>query len=215
VRTWRLWGETGKKYVHAVKAVRKTGEGLDPDMIPGSAVGSEKPATADEVVHLRWTNPLSRHTRCYHFQYAGIDFFWKGTSSVKESRRCGIMLRFNHLKLVARLPGTEEKGEQRDEVCLGTYTSSVASTKSGVLELFDAVILRLIDAHAPTMLARIEEEADEEETDSARILRVKRGRLYQVLVATAMCMIKSEKEKRHTLMDLILAIATEGGGAGG
>ncbi|KAL1801429.1 hypothetical protein ACET3X_001771 [Alternaria dauci] len=213
-RTWRLWGETGKNYVHSVKATRQTGDGFDPDAAQESKDKSEEPAMASEVVYLRWTKPLSRHTRCYHFQYAGIDFSWKGTSSVQESRACGLMLRFNHLKLVAKLP-VKEKEEGQVETCLGTYTSSVAARKNGTLELFDSVILRLIDEHAPSLLARPGDENEEEEEDAARVLRVKRSTLYQVFVATAMCMIKSEKEKRHTLLDLLVAGITEGGGAGG
>jgi hypothetical protein len=188
---------------------------MDPDVAKDSSVKSGEPAMANEVVYLRWKNPLSRHTRCYHFHYAGIDFFWKGTGSVQESRTCGFMLRFNHLKLVAKLPVTDKKEEMQVEVCLGTYTSSVAARKSGILEFFDAVILRLIDEFAPSMLARPEEECEEKEQDVVRISRMKRSTLYQVFVATAMCMIKSEKEKRHTLLDLIIAGITEGGGAGG
>jgi hypothetical protein len=216
VRTWRLWGETGKDYVHSVKATRQTGDGLDPDVVKESGVKSEEPMTATEIVYLRWTNPLSRHTRCYHFHYAGIEFFWKGTGSVQESRTCGLLLRFNHLKLVAQLPTTGEKKEERAEVCLGTYTSSVARRKNGTLEFFDATILRLIDDYAPSILDAIDGVLEEEEEeDTARILRMKRSTLYQVFVATAMCMIKSEKEKRHTLLDLLIAAITEGGGGAG
>jgi len=213
VRTWRLWGETGKGYIHCVRNIRKTGEGRDPDVITMTNGKSEEPATAEEVVYLRWKNPLSCRTRCYYFQYAGIDFSWKGTGTVKESRTCGVLLRFNHLKLVARLPVAEEKKEKRNQVCLGVYTSSVVSRKSGTLEFFDAAILRLINENAPEMLLRNEEGAEEEETESTRILRMKRSRIYQVFVATAMCMIKSEKEKRHTLLDLLVDVAE--GGAGG
>lgn len=213
VRTWRLWGETGKEHVHTVKAIRTTGEGRDPDVIARTNGKSGEAATADDVVYLRWKNPLSCHTRCYHFEYAGIDFFWKGTGTVKESRTCGVLLRFNHLKLVARLPVAEENKEEQGEVCLGVYTSSVASRKSGTLELFDTAILRLIDEYAPEVLARSEEGAEEEEEESAGILRIKRSRLYQMFVATGMCMIKSEKEKRHTLLDLLVNVAE--GGAGG
>jgi hypothetical protein len=52
-----------------------------------------------------------------------------------------------------------------------------------------------------------------EETQDAKIVKVKKSTLYQVIVATAMCMIKSEKEKRHTLLDLITSAGE--GGAGG
>jgi hypothetical protein len=216
VRTWRLWGETGKEYVHSVKAKREAGEGPDPDVLEEASV----PTTADEVVYLRWQKPLSRHTRRYHFQYAGIDFYWKGTGSVQESRFCGLLLRFNHLKLVAKLPADKEKQEgiDRPEVCLGTYTSSVASMKNGRLEFADEAILRLIDEHAPSMLAQdpLGGRSDaQEEAEASRMSRMKKSTMYQVFVATAMCMIISEKEKRHTLLSLLVEAATEGGGAGG
>jgi hypothetical protein len=217
VRTWRLWGETGKEYVHTVKANRDAGEGLDPVVLEEPGFKPERPATAEEVVYLRWMSPLSRHTRCYHFQYAGIDFYWKGTGSVKETRFCGFFLRFNHLKLVAKLPGAKsEKEKEPTEVILGTYTSSVAKMKNGTLEFDDAAILRLIDENAPFMLARPSagEQLTEEETGVARALRLRRSTMYQVFVATAMCMIKAEKEKRHTLLDLVINAAEQGGGGG-
>jgi hypothetical protein len=215
VRTWRLWGETGKNFVHTVKANREADEGFDPDLLEEPGFKPERPATAEEVVYLRWMSPLSRHTRNYHFQYAGIDFYWKGTGSVKELRLCGFLLRFNHLKLVARLPATkngEEMEREQEEVTLGTYTSSVAQMKNGTMEFADAAILRLLDEHAPSMLAR--SPLEKEETEAARSLRLKRSTMYQVFVATAMCMIKAEKEKRRTLMDLVIGAAEQGGGAG-
>ncbi|KAI4685838.1 uncharacterized protein J4E88_003675 [Alternaria novae-zelandiae] len=178
VRTWRVWGETGKEYVRSVKDIRKTGEGQDPDVITTTNGKLEEPATADEVVMSALT------------------------SSGKE--------RVHSENL---LPVTEEKKEGQAEVCLGVYTSSVASRKSGTLEFFDTVILRLINENAPEMLLRNEEGAEEEEAESTRILRMERSRIYQVFVATAMCMIKSEKEKRHTLLDLLVNVAE--GGAGG
>ncbi|USP81737.1 uncharacterized protein yc1106_09011 [Curvularia clavata] len=211
VRGWRLWGETGKAYVHAVKANRVAGKGPDPDVFDSKSVN---PAVAEEVVCLRWMSPLSRHTRCYHFRYMGIDFYWKGTASVRESRACGLLLRFNHLKLVARLPIVDDKKHEEDELCLGRYTCSIACKKSGTLEFFDATILHLIDEYGPSMLdlGSVEEQS-EGDAEAERALRLRKSRLYQVFVATAMCMIKSEKEKRHTLMELILGVAEGGGGA--
>jgi hypothetical protein len=215
VRGWRLWGETGKAYVHAVKAKRETGKGPDPDVLGVEDSESERPAVAEDVVCLRWLNPLSRHTRCYHFHYMGIDFYWKGTASVSESRACGLLLRFNHLKLVARLPFMDGKEHEQDELCLGKYTCSIASQKNGTLEFFDVAILHLIDEHAPSMLQLSSEKKQlEEDAETERALRVRKSTLYQVFVATAMCMIRSEKEKRHKLLELLAAIA-EGGGSGG
>lgn len=79
-RTWRLWGETGKSYIHTIKQIRETGEGIDPDTIPSD----NKPAKPDEIVTLRWTCPFSLHTRHYHFTFHNIHFTWKGTGTVKS-----------------------------------------------------------------------------------------------------------------------------------
>ncbi|KAF1829793.1 hypothetical protein BDW02DRAFT_573644 [Decorospora gaudefroyi] len=217
VRTWRLWGETGKKFVHTVKANREAGEGPDPDVLEEPGGKPEEPVRAEEVVYLRWTKPLSRHTRRYHFRYAGIDFYWKGTGSVKETRLCGSFLRFNHLKLVARLPHNKEKGKEPTDVCLGTYTSSIAQQKHGKLDFSDAAILRLIEEYAPSLVARnpFEEQTEASETETAKVLRMKKSTMYQVFVATAMCMVTSEKEKRHRLMELLVEAADQGGGGGG
>ncbi|KAH7083229.1 hypothetical protein BKA63DRAFT_502518 [Paraphoma chrysanthemicola] len=220
VRTWRLWGENGKDYVHSVKNNRNAGEGPDPDVLDHD---DTKPERADEVVYLKWTSPLSRQTRRYHFQYAGIDFFWKGTGTVKETRRCGGLLRFNHLKLVAQIPSVgDEKREDHPEVCLGKYTCSVACSKNGTLDLFDTAILRLVEEYAPSMLLQDpfddqaqEDQASTEDSEHSKLLTMKRSTLYQVIVATATCMIITEKEKRHTLLDFLLQGGEGGGGAGG
>jgi hypothetical protein len=223
VRTWRLWGETGKAYVRGVKETRLcSDEANDPDVLKKD----DTPARADEVVYLRWTSPFSRHTRCYHFHYRGVDFYWKGTGTVRESRMCGSFMRFNHLKLVARLPmaHANEKGKEDDkvEICLAKFTSSVAKMKSGVLDVFDAAILRLVEEHVPGILDLNSPGNDErgievlvEDHAGEKMLRLKKSSLYQVIVATAMCMISSEKEKRHKLLELLLQAAEGGGGGGG
>jgi hypothetical protein len=116
----------------------------------------------------------------------------------------------------------DEKNSKQLEVCLGKFTSSVAKQKSGVLELYDDVVLRLIEEHVPSMLEREYVEMWKEESavvlnDSSgeKISKLKKSTLYQAIMATAMCMIMSEKEKRHTLIDVILGITEGGGGAGG
>lgn len=228
VRTWRLWGETGRGYVKGVKRMRETGDGIDPDIV--RRTGDHKPVRADEVVHLTWTSPFSKHTRQYHFKYRGVDFYWKGTGTVRESRACGWFLRFSHLKLVARVPctgsGEDEKRSGKDEdewveVCLGKFTSSVAKEKSGTLDLFDAALLRLAGEHMPSVLEGAStgdcEKVSEvlRNSNDDKIASLKRSTLYQVIVATATCMIASEKEKRHTIIDLIIGAAEQGGGGGG
>jgi hypothetical protein len=240
VRTWRLWGETGKDYVHSVKANREAGIGPDPDVVEddnqvddtaekdsnGFDPGYRNaPARAEEVVYLNWTSPFSRNTRQYHFRYAGLDFYWKGTGTVKETRKCGFFLHFNHLKLVAQLPSPagESQGERvgRHEVCLGKYTSSIATQKSGNLDLYDGAMWRLMAEHMPCAFAEVQQGVELAKNDSgvesavAEIRPVKKTRLYQVVVATAMCMIIGEKQKRDTVRRIIEALITEGGGGGG
>lgn len=232
VRTWRLWGETGKDYVHRVKANRKASVGPDPDVIEDDTEDIETgekcmdvfeyqckdaPVQADEVVYLNWTSPFSRDTRQYHFRFSGLDFCWKGTGTVKETRRCGFAVRFNHLKLVVQAPETASEEQEKAlgfrEVCLGKYTSSVALQKHGKLELYDAAIWRLIADHIPSALAGVED--GNRESTAAEFAMVKRTHLYQVIVATAMCMVLGEKHKRETVRKIIEALITEGAMGGG
>ncbi|KAH7350488.1 hypothetical protein BKA66DRAFT_446873 [Pyrenochaeta sp. MPI-SDFR-AT-0127] len=218
VRTWRLWGETGKAFVRSVKENRKAGVGVDPDALEDDDLELDRAAKADEVVYLRWISPLSRHTRSYYFHYGGIDFYWKGTGTINESRTCGFFLRFNHLKIVAKLPGiADAKGDNRPEICLGKYTSSVASKKSGTLELFDAAIVRLVNEYAPKMLAQapsveLQDKADDE---TIKVSELKKSTLYKVILATGLCMVMSEKEKRQSVLSILSESGQGAGGAGG
>jgi folylpolyglutamate synthase/dihydropteroate synthase len=105
-----------------------------------------------------------------------------------------MFLRFNHLKLVAGV--SAEKGGH--EVCLGKYTSSIAKEKSGVLELFDGAIVRFAEEHA---LGSLEEGLDGESEE-------------RVAEDDVDVKIASEKEKRHTLIDILVEAASQGGGGG-
>ncbi|KAF2812575.1 uncharacterized protein BDZ99DRAFT_569232 [Mytilinidion resinicola] len=254
VRNWRVWGESGRAYVKGVVAARRARpEGwVDPDTGCGAGAGAVGDvgsdvvvaARADEVAYLRWASPFSREPRRYVFAYAGVEFFWKGTRTVREGGWCGDWVRWNHLKLVARVPGGDPvtiagsksrrrkrgKGGDGDggvfgkEVCLGTYTCSLSTLKSGQLCLFDAAIWRFVVEHSPASLPgfrdpRIGEvetgegEIGDEELEE-RVRALKKTRLYAVIVATAMCMVLGEKEKRETLR-AILEAAAEGAGGGG
>lgn len=221
VRGWRLWGETGKEYVHSVKHKRE--EGLvsdDPDIeheVDKDGVGVK--VHAEEVVWLRWSSPFSRDTRRYTFWFKGVEFQWRGTGTVSEERKCGWMLRFCHLKLVARVPvDPEEDRGVSQEICLGKYTCSIAAEKSGSLEVFDHAVLAFVQQSMPGLLAT--GRADGEKTkmledDEAKTKRLKKGIFYQVIIATALCVAKAEKEKRHTIIDLLLCAGENAGNGGG
>ncbi|OCL07550.1 hypothetical protein AOQ84DRAFT_354894, partial [Glonium stellatum] len=162
--------------------------------------------------------PFSRDPRRYRFRYAGVEFCWKGTGTVRESRACGFWLR------VARVPvdglggdGEKEGGfVERREVCLGKYTSSMAAKKYGMLELFDAAIWRLaveyIRGYAHELPAVEDEKAGCEEELRRGLDTLRSTRLYHVIVGTAVCMIIGEKEKRETLRRILELLASEGGG---
>lgn len=208
VRTWRLWGETGKAYVHQVKANRKARIGPDPDVLVDPTTGEiEQPILADGVVYLKWERPFSRHTRRYHFEFGGIDFSWKGTGSVEKSKHCGFCLRFAHLKLVAKLPTDGTNQKDRDEVCLALYVCSMNKKKCGRLEIFDNALLRLTEDYLEPVgeIGVAEEEAE-------KVKRLKKTMLYKIVIATAMCMIAGEKEKREMVYEWL---QEAGEGAGG
>ncbi|KAF1991835.1 hypothetical protein K402DRAFT_388378 [Aulographum hederae CBS 113979] len=227
-------------------------------------VGADQTGPAriiDEVVYLDWTAPLSTKTRRYHFQYKGIDFYWVGTGTVKEQRSWGWMLRFHHLKLVARTSlrdhiapemglkntntsdtglnlssKTSEPTEYRD-VCLGKYTSSLAAEKAGTLELYDAAIRRFAhdslesssDSMPDPQAGREERNSEEEVIMSTSASATPNAisappapgqttlqgtRLYDIIIATSLCMLIGEQQKRQTLA-AVLEVGAAGGDAGG
>jgi hypothetical protein len=209
VRTWRLWGETGKAYVHQVRADRKAGVQPDPDDDQKSS-NEWSPAHA-EVVHLKWERPFSRHTRQYHFHYAGIDFYWKGTKTIKKSSFCGQFLRYTHLKLIAKALGNEAADPNWGvEVCLATFSCSVSKKKSGRLELYDTTMLGFWKAHIqPVTAARVEQDKHPE---LVGLQNLKESWFYRIVIATAMCMIAAEKEKRQAVGEWLEEAAESGGG---
>ncbi|KAH8725131.1 hypothetical protein GQ44DRAFT_239224 [Phaeosphaeriaceae sp. PMI808] len=209
VRRWRLWGESGKEYVRGVnRRRREEGGGECGDDVVGGK-GVEK-ACVDQTVQLKWSRPFSRAAREYRFEFGGLRFCWKGTGTVRESRTCGFFLRYNHLKLVVRLP--DEVGP---EICVAKFTSSVAEKKSGTLVVFDGALLGVAREYLPEALELDEVKENEMEEIKRgvdeKIARLKKSSLYQVIVATATCMIMSEKEKRHLIFS-ILGLAAEGAG---
>lgn len=211
VRTWRLWGETGKAYVHGTKANRKAGIRPDPDVLDDLGYGEDgeiiEPARAEEVVYLKWERPFSRHTRRYHFQYAGVDFYWKGTGTVKKSGSCGFFVRFNHLKLVAKIPVAAASKKDRPEVCLAKYTCSLSGGKCGKLDIFDTALLRLAEEYVQPI-----GEIGIEQEEAVKIARLKKTLLYQIVIATGLCMVSAEKEKRKAVWEWL---QEAGEGAGG
>jgi hypothetical protein len=107
------------------------------------------------------------------------------------------------------------------EMCLGKFASSVVSGKCETLMLSDTAMLRLVGDYT-LGLFEIDYRAGSGERDGVvtedaiedKISKLKKSTLYQVVVATGTCMIVSENEKRHTLIDFLVQAAAEGGGGG-
>ena len=219
VRSWRLWCESGKKYHRQVNEQRRSG--LEIDKVWDAAHMNSKPII-DEVVMLDWVSPFSRDTRRYHFRYAGLDFYWKGTGTVKESRCCGMFLRYNHLKLVARVPLTDSSDPQLSktankrknhdsefgEVCLAKYTSLIGVKKSGTLEVFESAIHRIYQDYITPQNGTTKEVLDD-------VDGLKQTRLYHLVIATGMCMVIQERQKRETVKKTIELLIAGGEGGGG
>jgi hypothetical protein len=227
VRTWRLWGETGKEHHRKVNEVRKSGVLIGPS--------SEKPLRQpiiDEEVQFSWHSPFTHKPRHYRFDYAGLEFYWKGTGTVKESKTCGWFMRFHHVKLCVRLPisaiADESDGPVKRtlssgsmlspfrsrsngfrEVCLARYTSSIITNKAGVLQVYDDVVYRLLMEGVIVM-----DTAKKRDLEASGVVGVKALRLYEIIIASALCMIIGEWQKRQVLI-AILAAGGEGGSGGG
>lgn len=209
VRTWRLWRETGKQYHRDVNAKRKKkskavghcDDELDPDV-------GHRPTRADEAIALCWIAPLSTRTRCYQWKYAGVNLFWKGTrnlpAELKWSKR---VMPWHHLKLTARVPpspgdGQTDKGQ--GEAVLAQYYSSITKGKEkyGVLVIYKEEVRRVFGPHTPK--AHVGDDYD-----SSLI------KAHDAIMATAVCMIIGEKQKRDVVYAILKAIrkaADEGGG---
>jgi hypothetical protein len=230
VRSWRMWGESGKAYHKRFNEERKAGK-LDPI---SQRKALDKPLIED-VVYFSWHSPFTHKPRHYRFNYAGLEFYWKGTGTVKESRTCGWWLRFNHVKLCVRVPitvtatpssdadgpirrtttwgsiltrfGTKSAGFR--EVCPAKFTSSMGCKKAGVLQIYDDAIHRLLLDGVVHL-----DDKEKRELEDSGVAAVKKLRLYEIILATAMCMVIGEWQKRETLL-AIIAAAGEGGGAAG
>ncbi|KAJ5081057.1 hypothetical protein N7456_008523 [Penicillium angulare] len=199
VRTWRVWGESGGEYHRRVNARRKAvrEEGIE-------KTPAHEPAFADESVKLKWTSPM-RNARRYHFEYAGIRFWWEGTRDFHAMDNISAKLMpLNHLKLIAQ-PTHGEK------MLVAHYVSDFSSKKFGKLLVFDSAVTRLLEDTCENGFATRQAVAHKlgetpQESD------LKATRIHELIMATAMCMIVGEWEKRMAIWSIMMLIVTIGNG---
>lgn len=194
---------------------------------------------------MKWSGWLTRE---YDFKWRGVEFVWKGTSTVRDEKMIiGPLSRFNHLKLVAKIPLKEEEGEEREhggegqatgeerqqegackeetqnelkrERSLSGFITSITrrgsnfsslpsdlsrSTSNGRMDMRESVIAKYTCLAAKKKCGRLAvyENALEEAAclnlgDKDR--QIATDQLRHVVVATALCMLQGEKQKRDTL----------------
>lgn len=197
VRTWRVWGESGKAHHDRVNARRKMKREEGHDEVP-----IHEPKCADEAVRLKWSSPFLK-PRLYEFQYAGIYFSWEGTRDLPvEDELARLLLPLSHLKLVAQLPGGKS-------YILGLFSSAINRDKYGRLWIFDNMIAKLLEesgSYSSWDQYRIVEEGAVSQSEPL----ARTTRMYELVMATSMCMIMGEWEKRMTVYLMILLIVIAG-----
>lgn len=197
VRTWRCWGESGKNYHRIVNRRRKT---QSEDL---RKANSFEPTIAEEVTTIKWTSPFS-NARRYHFKYRGIEFCWEGTRDLPAmdiwSKR---LMPLNHLKLIAQIPG-------KQRIFIGYYASSVCSKKFGRLFICNSAIARALEESGSSLATGA--VASEKGCEFAPEPDIRRSRIYDLVMASAMCMIIGEWQKRITVFFVLALIAESGKG---
>ncbi|KAF4231828.1 hypothetical protein CNMCM6457_005127 [Aspergillus fumigatiaffinis] len=191
VRSWRLWGESGKAYHREVNSKRKQGLWTEEDPT------AHQPVRATEACLLTWTAPFSKRTREYAFSYEGVDFVWKGTKDLPEDcKSARRLMPVHHLKLVAILPA---KLAEEAEVVVGYFICSAEEDEYGTLVIEDSKICEVLE---------IDEMPDD--MGSARAKGAMPARMHDMIMATAVCMIIGEWQKRKTAISVIFALIFAG-----
>ena len=93
---------------------------------------------------------------------------------------------------------------------MAKYTSALARKKAGVLQVYDKALYSLILGSS----VPLHQEKKHALTRDG-VAGVKQLRLYEVIIATAMCMVIGEWQKRETVIAIILALIDGGNGASG
>lgn len=242
VKKWRIWGDTGKQYHRSINEQRKGGK----EQVKQTSI----PLELSTAVTLNWDSPFTNRTRRYSFRYENLDFRWKGTSTVKYPGFWGFFTRFNHLKLVVKVPaivypsvdldkkqnhilGPDEVLNELDakieatiqtkEVVLATYTSSPAARKAGTLEIHDDALIWILKSHIPSQWDHSYLQSGLQDDIKCFYLddglpdpeQLAKSQLYECVVATALCMVIAEHQKREWIRHIMELAAGEAGAGGG
>jgi len=201
------------------------------------------PVDPSKLTQLKWASPLSKKTRQYTFTHGPLTFHWKGTSTVQSTRAFKAWCRYNHLKLVAEIPSPAPAARSSDAkapaspplpthhtLVLASYVSDANPNKPGTLTLRDDAIASVWRAFiAPwegTTGAGAGAAATPLDGQRGNVFAygagggggaddgdVKDSRFWDAIVATGLCMIFGEWQKRETIRQIIQALASGAGSA--
>ncbi|RHZ61809.1 uncharacterized protein CDV56_107012 [Aspergillus thermomutatus] len=196
VRSWRLWGESGKQYHREVNTKRKQGLFAEDDAT------DHRPLRATEAVQLTWRAPFSKRTREYAFRYEGVDFVWKGTKDLPgDSKLARRLMPVHHLKLVAIMPC--KVADEAEEVAVACFVCSAEEDEYGTLVIQDSKLCKMLGiSEMPQDMAL------------ARAEDLSPARVHDTIMATAVCMIIGEWQKRKTAVSLVFALLFAGATSG-
>lgn len=192
VRSWRLWGESGKAYHREANSKREQGMWTEDDP------AGYRPLRATEACWLTWTAPFSRRTREYAFSYEGVDFVWKGTKNLpEECKLARRLMPVHHLKLVAILPA--KLAEEAEEVVVGYFICSAEADEYGTLVIENSKICDILGI-----------DKMPEDMELARVKGTRPAKMHDMIMATAVCMIIGEWQKRKTAVGVLFGLLFAG-----
>lgn len=227
-KKWRIvWDDAEERGVEALQRAERDWEielarTVDEDAMRKTWLRRERDGR--DVTELVWYKVFSKKLRQYDFSIGHLDFRWKGTSTVTGTGFWRGWLRYNHLKLVVRVPLADHPKDIAicdsgfREVVLAKYTSSTKYMKAGALEMFDDVINHVWREYVLPMERQERNRREKEKEDGSfkygrNPATVKETRFWDALVATGMCMVVGEWQKRETCRQILAALASGAGGA--
>lgn len=147
---------------------------------------------------MTWTAPFSKRTREYAFSYEGVDFVWKGTKNLpEECKLARRLMPVHHLKLVAILPA--KLAEEAEEVVVGYFICSAEADEYGTLVIENSKICDILGI-----------DKMPEDMELARVKGARPAKMHDMIMATAVCMIIGEWQKRKTAVGVLFGLLFAG-----
>lgn len=242
VKKWRFWGDTGKRYHQDVN--RRKREGENPSLGQGKPLEVStainltwhspfSPRTrrynfryGDLDFCWKGTGTVEHPGFCgafTRFNHLKLVVQVPAGGAFDTEPAAGVGHTMGMDRGTDGFGGSQKAFPQTREIFLATYTSSPAARKSGVLEVRDSEFLWLLDSYFPKERTDVETRKELGDDIAGTSLggelpgreRLAESQLYQCIIATAMCMVIAEHQKREVVRSILELAAGEAGNAGG